>query len=44
MVLDIERPDNPAESWSGRGHRPRWLEAQLAAGKTLEDLEITSSQ
>ncbi|MBV8891038.1 MAG: H-NS histone family protein [Acidobacteria bacterium] len=40
MVLDIERPDNQAETWSGRGHRPRWLEAQLAAGKTLSDLEI----
>jgi DNA-binding protein H-NS len=33
-------PDNPAETWTGRGHRPRWLEAQLAAGKTLADLEI----
>lgn len=33
-------PDNSSETWSGRGHRPRWLEAQLAAGRNLSDLEI----
>ncbi|MFA5685130.1 MAG: H-NS histone family protein [Lysobacteraceae bacterium] len=31
---------NEAETWSGRGKRPRWLEAQLKAGKTLEDFKI----
>jgi DNA-binding protein H-NS len=40
VLLKYRNPDNPAESWSGRGHRPRWLEAQLAAGKALADLEI----
>ena len=43
VLPKYRNPDNPAESWSGRGHRPRWLEAQLAAGKTLADLEIKSS-
>jgi DNA-binding protein H-NS len=33
-------PDNPAETWSGRGHRPRWLLSQLEAGKSLSDLRI----
>ena len=33
-------PDNPAETWSGRGHRPRWLLWQLEAGKSLSDLRI----
>ena len=33
-------PDNPAETWSGRGHQPRWLQAQLGHGRTLEDLAI----
>jgi DNA-binding protein H-NS len=32
-------PLNSAETWSGRGSRPAWVEAALAAGKTLEDLE-----
>ncbi|MFA5538555.1 MAG: H-NS histone family protein [Gemmobacter sp.] len=33
-------PANPAETWSGRGRKPRWFEAALASGKTREDLEI----
>ena len=40
VLPKYRNPDNPAETWSGRGHRPRWLEAQLATGKTLADLEI----
>lgn len=34
---------NPADSsdtWSGRGRKPRWFVAALAAGKTPEDLAI----
>lgn len=34
---------NPADSsqtWTGRGRRPRWIEAALAAGKSLEDMLI----
>lgn len=26
-------PDNPAETWSGRGKQPRWMVAQLKLGK-----------
>jgi DNA-binding protein H-NS len=33
-------PDNPAQEWSGRGHRPKWLQEQLAAGRQLSDLTI----
>lgn len=33
-------PDNPAETWAGRGLRPRWLAAALKAGKKLEDFSI----
>jgi DNA-binding protein H-NS len=29
-------PDNPEQTWSGRGHQPKWLKEALAAGKTLE--------
>lgn len=31
-------PDDPSLGWSGRGRRPAWVEEQLAAGKTLDDL------
>lgn len=33
-------PENPSETWSGRGRKPRWFEAALAAGKSVDDLSI----
>lgn len=33
-------PANPADTWSGRGRKPRWFEAALNAGKSPEDLAI----
>jgi DNA-binding protein H-NS len=33
-------PANSAETWTGRGRRPRWVEAALKAGKSLDDLAI----
>ena len=33
-------PANHAETWSGRGKRPRWYNAALAAGKKEKDLAI----
>lgn len=30
--------DAEGNTWSGRGRRPAWLNAALAAGKTLDDL------
>ena len=35
-------PANPAETWAGRGLRPRWLAAALKAGKKLEDFSIAA--
>jgi DNA-binding protein H-NS len=35
-------PANPSETWSGRGKQPKWLEAQLASGKKIEDLKISA--
>jgi DNA-binding protein H-NS len=37
-------PDNPAETWSGKGKRPAWLEAALAKGKALESLEVSDDR
>jgi DNA-binding protein H-NS len=33
-------PDEPSQTWTGRGRRPRWLEAALAQGRTLDDMAI----
>jgi DNA-binding protein H-NS len=35
-------PKNPAETWAGRGLRPRWLTAALKSGVTLEDFAISA--
>src|SRR6516165_7034813 len=36
-------PENPAETWAGRGLRPRWLTAALKTGKTLDDFLIAGA-
>jgi DNA-binding protein H-NS len=33
-------PENPVETWAGRGLKPRWLAAALKSGKKLEDFSI----
>jgi DNA-binding protein H-NS len=33
-------PADKSQTWTGRGRKPRWVEAALKAGKTLEDLAI----
>lgn len=33
-------PDHPAQIWSGRGLRPRWLVFQLAAGRSLDEFRV----
>jgi DNA-binding protein H-NS len=33
-------PESPAETWAGRGLKPRWLAAALKSGKKLDDFRI----
>ncbi|SEM50869.1 DNA-binding protein H-NS [Gemmobacter aquatilis] len=33
-------PENPAETWSGRGRKPRWFEAALRSGRSVEDMVL----
>lgn len=33
-------PANPADTWSGRGRKPRWFVEALASGKSPDDLLI----
>ncbi|HIQ40876.1 MAG TPA: H-NS histone family protein [Sulfurivirga caldicuralii] len=33
-------PNNPSETWTGRGRQPKWVTALLSQGYTLEQLKI----
>lgn len=35
-------PDNPSETWAGRGLKPRWLAAAIKEGKKIEDFAIAA--
>ena len=36
-------PDQPSETWAGRGKQPRWLVAKLRAGKRIDDFRIKAA-
>ena len=36
----FQNPDEPSQTWTGRGKQPKWLAAQLRSGKRLEDFRI----
>lgn len=40
----FRNPDNPSETWSGRGLRPRWMVAALAAGRNFEEMLIQENE
>lgn len=39
-VAKYRNPDNPNETWTGRGRKPNWLVARLGKGAKLADFEI----
>jgi DNA-binding protein H-NS len=43
VLPKYRNPRNPAETWSGRGKQPHWVQAQLRAGKKLDHLLINRS-
>jgi DNA-binding protein H-NS len=36
----FRNPDEPSETWAGRGKQPRWLRKQLRSGKRMDDFRI----
>ena len=42
-VQKYRNPENPAETWSGRGRPPRWVQSALAGGRTMADLQIEAA-
>lgn len=38
--IKYRNPENPNETWTGIGRRPKWYLAALEAGRTEEDLRV----
>jgi len=40
VAAKYQNPENRAETWTGRGRKPRWLTAKLDKGAKLEDFAL----
>ncbi len=38
--VQYRNPENPLETWLGRGKRPNWLNEKLDNGASLEDFKV----
>jgi DNA-binding protein H-NS len=36
----FRNPDQPSQTWAGRGKQPRWLTAHLSSGKRIDEFRI----
>jgi DNA-binding protein H-NS len=36
----FRNPDDPSQTWAGRGLRPRWLTDQIKAGRNIDEFRI----
>jgi DNA-binding protein H-NS len=39
----FQNPEDPSQTWSGRGKQPHWVSELLAAGRAIEDFRILES-
>jgi DNA-binding protein H-NS len=44
VLPKYRNPDEPSETWSGRGKTPRWLTAALTTGHTIEEFAIHDAE
>jgi DNA-binding protein H-NS len=44
VAAKYRNPENPSETWAGRGLKPRWLAAAIKAGKKQDDFLITGAK
>jgi DNA-binding protein H-NS len=42
VLPKFRNPDEPSETWAGRGKQPRWLRKQLRSGRRMDDFRIES--
>jgi DNA-binding protein H-NS len=40
VAAKYANPDNPSETWTGRGRKPRWLAAKMKEGDKIEKFLI----
>ena len=40
VFAKYQNPNEPSETWSGRGKQPRWLTAALKTGRTIDEFLI----
>jgi DNA-binding protein H-NS len=41
VLPKFRNPEQPSETWAGRGKTPRWLATQLQSGKSKEEFRIS---
>ena len=41
VLPKYRNPENPSETWSGRGKQPLWIAAALESGRHIDDFLIT---
>jgi DNA-binding protein H-NS len=39
----FRNPDEPSQTWTGRGKQPRWLVAKLRSGSEIDDFRIEAA-
>ena len=44
VLPKYQNPNEPSETWSGRGKQPRWLTAALKTGHTIDDFVIGNAE
>ncbi len=44
VIPKYRNPNEPSETWSGRGKQPRWLTAALKTGHTIEEFVIGNAE
>ena len=42
VLPKYQNPDEPSETWSGRGKQPRWLTRALKSGHRIEEFVISN--
>lgn len=42
MTIKYRHPEEPSLAWSGKGRQPKWVEAALQMGFTLEQLDVAN--
>nr|WP_309501381.1 H-NS histone family protein [uncultured Roseovarius sp.] len=42
VAAKYRNPENPSQTWAGRGRQPKWIKDAIASGKSIESFAIKS--